>query len=169
MRKLFKKSEIPIESQGILEFLLPVSFQAVCTTTCNLRMTPSLFSPSRLLWKGSCYCPQQLSGIGSKLWGTASSGQDNYTAEVICRYQLCFPVTIVLVLRLAGVKGGGCCPMVNARGGRKPQHPTCKLKTTGMCYLGRTPISCLQKVSSCLAPRSYPNERQTPRSCRGVF
>lgn len=84
------------------------------------------------------------------------------------RYQLCFPVMMGLVLRLTGVKGG-CCPVVNMGGRRKPQHPTCKLKAMGMHYLGRTPTSCSQKVSSCSAPRSYPNERQTPRSCQGVF
>lgn len=84
------------------------------------------------------------------------------------RYQLCFPVMMELVLRLTGIKGG-CCLAVNTGGGRKPQHTTCKLKAIGMRYLGRTPTSYSQKVSSCSAPRSYPNEKQTPHSCRGVF
>lgn len=106
--------------------------------------------------------------IYSKFQGTVSFGQDNYMEEIADRYQLYSPATTGLVLRLAGVKGC-CCPAVNVGRGRKPQHPIWKLKIIGMCYLGRTPTSCLQKVSSCLAPRSYPNERQTLRSCQEVF
>lgn len=88
--------------------------------------------------------------------------------EIAERSQLYSPVMIRLVLRLAGVKVC-CCPVVNVGRGRKPQHPIWKLKIIGICYLGRTPTSCLQKVSSCLAPRSYPNERQTLHSCQEVF
>lgn len=45
--------------------------------------------------------------------GYSSFGQGNCTAEVT--HWLYFPLTMGLVLGLAGVKGGGCCcPMANA-------------------------------------------------------
>jgi len=88
-------SEISIESQGILEFLTPVSLQAVCKTSCNLRIT--FFPHSRLSWKRNCYYPQQLNGIWFKLWDTVSFEQDNCTAETTHGYQLYFPVMMGLV------------------------------------------------------------------------
>lgn len=107
--------------------------------------------------------PATLSYLKQTL-GYSSSGQNDCTAAVTHRHWLYFPVTMGLVLRLTGVKGGGCCcPMETSA----PHLQT--LKTTRMCYLGRTLMSCLQKVSSCLAPRSCPNERQTPHSCPEVF